>query len=69
MDKILIDGVWYHARAVLDNSDDETSELELVLDENGVPIPADVCLCAAWEPSECLCGAWDNIDPNVWYRD
>jgi len=34
---------------------------ELILDEEGEPIPTDICLCHAYEPSECCCGAWDDI--------
>lgn len=41
----------------------------IILDENGEPIPLSICICAAWEPNECVCGAWDDVDINEWYDD
>lgn len=37
----------------------EDYEDNLILDENGKPIPSYVCICAAHSASECGCGAWD----------
>lgn len=42
------------------------SDGNILLDENGEPIPTTICICAAWEPSECCCGAWNNVY-NDWY--
>ena len=55
---IELDGTEYHARA--GSWDDEGNVLtwDLVPDENGEPIPADICLCFAHSASECCCGAW-----------
>ena len=40
---------------------------ELILDEDGDPIPDHICLCHAYEASECICGAWDSDPP--WEED
>lgn len=64
-----IDGAWYHAQLKLTEDGEATDEYELILDEDGDPIPADVCICHAWEPNECICGAWDDVDPNDWYDE
>ena len=45
---IEIDGKKFHA-------DDDGV---VILDEDGEPIPAHICLCFAHCPSECGCGAW-----------
>lgn len=45
------------------------SDGELILDEDGQPIPKTICLCYAREPLECICGAWDDVDINEWYDD
>lgn len=39
----------------------------IILDEDGEPIPTTICICHAFEPNECVCGAWDNVDD--WYDD
>lgn len=44
------------------------SEGELILDEEGLPIPTTICLCHAFEPNECVCGAWDDA-VDWWYED
>lgn len=69
MEKIKIKETWYHAREIYGEDDEPTGELELILDENGQPIPATVCLCHAYGPLECSCGAWDDVDLDWWYSD
>lgn len=53
-DPIEIDGILYHAR-----------DGELLREENGDPIPADICLCWAHSANECVCGAWDRPCPSA----
>ena len=65
IDKLEIDGVWYHAR----EGDEPAEGLELILDENNQPIPATQCICHAYEPAECVCGAWDDVDMDWWYDE
>lgn len=48
----LIDGVEYH-----------TQGGETLLDEHNEPIPAYICICAAYCSHECCCGAWDRPHP------
>jgi hypothetical protein len=40
----------------------------LILDEDGLPIPTTICLCHAFEPNECVCGAWDDA-ADWWYEE
>lgn len=61
---IELNGVEYHAQyTAWDEAaeDWDLSSAQLILDENANPIPATVCLCSAYEPSECVCGAWDDV--------
>ena len=60
MTKIEIDDELYHAQTVYDDDGNVIGE-ELILDEDGRPIPAKICLCHAYEPNECCCGAWDDV--------
>lgn len=66
MDHIQIEGIWYHARDVLDADGNPTGEMQVIYDEHGQPIISDICLCAATEHSGCCCGAWDKITHNDW---
>lgn len=49
------DGQLYHAKS-------EAGVVKWLLDERGEKIPASVCLCFAYTPSECACAttAWVN---------
>ena len=40
------------------------SDGELLLDEDGDPIPLSVCICHAYEPSECgcECDSWEVMN-------
>lgn len=51
MNNVEIDGVEYHC----------DYEGNLLLDSEGEPIPASICICAAHGPHECCCGAWDDV--------
>lgn len=66
---IEIDGVRYHTQLKLTEDGESTEEYDLILDEDGDPIPAETCICSAWEPTECICGAWDDVDPSDWYDE
>jgi len=66
---IEIDGVYYHSTEIYDDNYENVIGEELVLDEQGEPIPSTICICAAHEPNECCCGAWDDVDPVEWYSD
>jgi hypothetical protein len=60
---IEIDGCWYHAQP--SSGDTETGDIltwDLILNEDGSPIPAEICLCHAHSSSECCCGAWSVED-------
>lgn len=52
-----------------DSDEEETVEYHqdvlgnLILDENGEPIPDWRCICNAWAGIECVCGAWDKPLP------
>ena len=59
----------YHAQLQLDDDGNSTGKYQLILDEDDDPIPANVCICHAFEPNECICGAWDDVDVNEWYDD
>lgn len=50
-----VDNVSYHA----DNDG------ELLLDEDGDPIPSHICICFAHSDNECVCGAWSRPIPGV----
>lgn len=52
------DGVEYHAQEVI--LDDGCRHISPITDENGRFIPADICICAAYNSFECACGAWDR---------
>jgi len=43
----------YHVQEIWE--EDEVVGWKLILDENEEPIPLDICLCFAREPSECAC--------------
>lgn len=58
-DVIEIDGKSYH-------SDYEGTPL---LDEDGEPVPSDICICAAHSAYECSCGAWDRPIPGFEEED
>lgn len=62
-------GVECHAQLQLDDYGNSTEKYQLVLDEDGNPIPSSVCICNAFEPNECICGAWDDVDADSWYDD
>ena len=49
-DFIEIEGKWYHRLRGTDSP---------LCWEDGDPMPAYVCICAAHSCSECCCGAWD----------
>ena len=50
---VYIDDISYHA-------DDDG---ELLLDEDGYPIPSYICICFAHSANACSCGAWDRPLP------
>lgn len=51
----------FHTRDIY-SEDGVSVGSELILDENGLPIPLSICLCFAHEPGECCCNttSWDN---------
>ena len=63
-----MDDVEFHTQPVFDDDGNKIGT-ELVLDEDGEPIPMTTCICHAYEPNECVCGAWDDVDPATWYDD
>ena len=51
---IEIDGQLYHAQGIYDDDENVVDTIP-ILDEDGDMIPASICLCYAYEPSECCC--------------
>lgn len=57
------DGKLYHARYEVNQETGEyKEEPSFLYDEDGDLIPAHICLCFAYTPSECCCGttSWEN---------
>lgn len=67
---IEIDGQTYHAQEFYNEEGENVIDTTLILDEDGDMIPANVCLCHAYEPSECCCATTDwenwNYDEDYW---
>lgn len=67
---IEIDGGMYHAQQIMDEEGENVIDTIPILDEDGEMIPASVCLCFGYEPSECVCAttAWENwnYDEDYW---
>jgi hypothetical protein len=56
---------WYEltdeeSEAILEEGS-EREYLELILREDGEPIPKNICICAAHAYDTCICGAWDGV--------
>lgn len=49
---VYIDDISYHA-----------DDGEILLDEDGDPIPSYICICFAHSDNECGCGAWSRPLP------
>lgn len=65
------DGQLYHAQDIYDTEGENVIDTIPILDEAGEMIPASVCLCHAYDPSECCCAttAWENwkyYDEDYW---
>ena len=69
---IEVDGRLYHAQDIYDDESDTYLATIPILGEDGDMIPASICLCYAYEPSECVCAttSWENWkyydDENYW---
>ena len=61
---IEIDGNLYHAQEFYDEEGENVVDTILILDEDGEMIPASICLCHAYEPSECVCAttSWGKLE-------
>ena len=59
---IEIDDNLYHAQESYDEEGENVVDTIPILDEDGKMIPASICLCYAYSPSECVCAttAWKN---------
>ena len=68
---IEIDGNLYHAQDIYDEEGENVIDTIPILDEDDEMIPASVCLCYAFEPSECVCATtawkdWNYDDEDYW---
>ena len=68
---IEIDGNLYHAQEFYDEDGENVIDTTPILDDDGDMIPANICLCYAYEPSECCCAttAWKNWNYEEYYWD
>ena len=68
---IEVDGSLYHAQEFYDEDGENVIDTTPILDEDGDMIPANICLCYAYEPSECCCAttAWKNWNYEEYYWD
>lgn len=51
---------WYDLSENEQELGDDTDYLELILEEDGEPIPKSICICAAHADDTCICGSWDG---------
>ena len=68
---IEIDGNHYHAQDIYDEEGENVIDTTPILDEDVDMIPANICLCYAYEPSECVCATtswedWKYDDEYYW---
>jgi len=49
---------WYDLSENEQELGDNTAYLEPILEEDGEPIPKNICICAAHSEDECICGAY-----------
>ena len=50
----------FHIQQVFDEDGNIVGWDYVRYEYSGDPIPAYICICAAWSENECVCGAWDS---------